>query len=557
MGEVYQAVDLDLGRRVALKFIAPELAADPEALQRFEREARSAAALSHPHIATLYAFERDGPRRFIAMELVSGPSLRDRIRVGPLPVGESLGIARDVAAALALAHRRGIVHRDVKPENLMFDEQGVVKIMDFGLARAVMASRLTMTHGSVGTPAYMAPESLRGGSGPPADVFALGLVLHEMLSGQQTFAGDNPMALMFMIANQPHPRLRELRAEIPEAAEQLVDRMLAKHEDQRPDAATVARELAALTGTSISIADRESVRRIDSAGSSAMPSGPETGRSVEVQGVSGAPRLPVPPRRGRWLILGGAAALAAVAAWMLTLGPVSAARRRQAVLLVNQGSDALKTGQLIEAQQRFATALKQDPGNGQAWFNLGAVYERKGQLDSATAMFTQVLERQPRNRSLRSQAYYELAAIDMGSEAWPSAVGHLEQSFALDSSLAATYNNYGLALIMAGRAGDALPLLERGVARFPNQAYLYKNAGLAALELNRTSEALRYCDGAVKLDLKLASARGLRARAQARSGNRAAALADWSAYRALAPDSTERDQVERELRERGVLSRQP
>src|SRR5258706_7971053 len=163
MGEVYEAMDRDLARRVALKFVAPELAADADALKRFEREARAAAALNHPHIATLFAFERDAERTFIAMELVGGESLRDRIRRGPLPVAEALAIARDVAGALALAHRRGIVHRDVKPENVMFDEDGVVKLMDFGLARAVQASRLTTTGSTLGTAAYMPPESVRGG----------------------------------------------------------------------------------------------------------------------------------------------------------------------------------------------------------------------------------------------------------------------------------------------------------------------------------------------------------------------------------------------------------
>src|SRR5262245_15474143 len=127
MGEVFEAEDLDLKRRVALKFLAPALATDLESTRRFEREALAGAALNHPNIATIYAFEREGGRPFIAMELVPGERLRDRITRGPLPLGDALGIAREVAAALALAHARGIVHRDIKPENLMFDEHGAVK----------------------------------------------------------------------------------------------------------------------------------------------------------------------------------------------------------------------------------------------------------------------------------------------------------------------------------------------------------------------------------------------------------------------------------------------
>src|SRR5204862_929722 len=184
MGEVYEATDLRLRRRVALKFLSPELAGDPSALARFEREALAAAELNHPHIATIYSFEKDSERPFIAMELLAGPSLRGRLAAGAMPVANALAVARDVASALAYAHRRGISHRDIKPENLMFDEHGEIKIMDFGLARASLASKLTVTGTRLGTPAYMAPESLRGEAGPPADGFALGLCLYEMLAGK-------------------------------------------------------------------------------------------------------------------------------------------------------------------------------------------------------------------------------------------------------------------------------------------------------------------------------------------------------------------------------------
>ncbi|HKQ57566.1 MAG TPA: serine/threonine-protein kinase, partial [Candidatus Eisenbacteria bacterium] len=227
MGEVYEALDVDLDRRVALKFVAPELAADADALKRFEREARAAAALNHPHIAILYAFERDGDRSFIAMELVGGDSVRDRIQRGPLPIHAALTIARDAAGALALAHRRGIAHRDVKPENLMFDEDGAVKLMDFGLARAIQASRMTATGSTLGTAAYMPPESVRDGAGAPGDVFSLGVTLHEMLSGALPFSGDSPLAMLYTIANEPPKPLRDVRPDAPKAVEGLILRMLA------------------------------------------------------------------------------------------------------------------------------------------------------------------------------------------------------------------------------------------------------------------------------------------------------------------------------------------
>src|SRR4249920_263058 len=131
MGEVYEAFDLNARRPVALKFIAPELAFDKETARRFEAEAHHAAQLHHPHIATLFEFEPEGERPFIAMERVAGPNLRERLRGGRLSIPDALAIARDIAGAVDYAHRRGIVHRDIKPENLMFDDESRIKVMDF------------------------------------------------------------------------------------------------------------------------------------------------------------------------------------------------------------------------------------------------------------------------------------------------------------------------------------------------------------------------------------------------------------------------------------------
>ncbi|MEO5617868.1 MAG: serine/threonine-protein kinase, partial [Candidatus Eisenbacteria bacterium] len=248
MGEVYAATDLTLDRRVALKFVSQGLAGDEETVQRFEREARAAAALNHPHIATLYAFERDGHRPFIAMELLSGRSLRTRLAQGPFALGEALALARSVAAALAHAHARGIAHRDIKPENLMLDEHGTIKVTDFGLARAAQLSRLTMTGTTMGTAAYMGPEAAAGESGTPTDVFALGVVLHEMLAGVTPWRADNPLAMMFAIAQARPESLVRVRPDAPSEVVVLVERMLEKDPAARPAAAEVARELARITG---------------------------------------------------------------------------------------------------------------------------------------------------------------------------------------------------------------------------------------------------------------------------------------------------------------------
>jgi Tol biopolymer transport system component len=207
MGEVYRARDTRLGRDVALKLLPPAFADDPERLGRFEREARLLAALNHPNIASIYGLEQAEGKRFLVLELVTGDDLSLRIAQGPIPVEEALPIARDIAEALEYAHEQGIVHRDLKPANIKLTPEGRVKVLDFGLAKAlesedgrdprlsqsptVLASSPTVAGIILGTAAYMSPEQARGKSvDKRSDVFAFGCVLYEMLTGSQAFRGE-------------------------------------------------------------------------------------------------------------------------------------------------------------------------------------------------------------------------------------------------------------------------------------------------------------------------------------------------------------------------------
>ena len=564
MGEVYEAVDLDLDRPVALKFVAPEMAADAEALKRFEREARAAAALNHPHIATLFAFERDGTRTFIAMELVAGESLRERIRRGPLPVADALAIARDVAGALALAHRRGIAHRDVKPENLMFDQDGVVKLMDFGLARAAQASRLTMTDTTLGTAAYMPPESMRGGAGAPGDVFALGVMLHEMLSGELPFNGDSPLALLYTIANEEPKPLRAARPEAPEAVAALVARMLVKDPEARPDVATVARDLAALTGAPLPAVAGDTVELdVEPLAAAHAPAGgqalaPVAGGTLVAQAAA--------PRRGRrrWMVrtLAGLVglSLALGVAVVRDLGRRQAreqqARHQQAVALDNRAIESMQHGHPEAARVLFERALGRDPTYAEAMIGLGDVLRRRGEGARAESLFLAVLRLPASAPGVLAKARSHLGLMDLDAGNWESAAENLGVSFRLDSTLAVAYNNYGLALLRVGRAAEALPLLTRALGRFPNEAALAKNAGLAAHAVGTDDIALALLSRALILDPGLKAARGARAcvwaRLRDRPGAIGAARADWRAYLASAPDSSERADFEKELRLAGV-----
>jgi serine/threonine-protein kinase len=219
MGEVYRARDTKLGRDVALKVLPALVASDPERLARFRREAQMLAALNDPHIAQIYGFEDSGNTHALVMELVDGPTLAERIAAGPVPIPDALSIARQIATALDAAHERGIVHRDLKPANVKVRDDGTVKVLDFGLAKALgpegpnatadVANSPTMTaHATemgmiLGTAAYMAPEQAKGRPvDKRADIWAFGVVLFEMLTGRRLFEGEDASEILAAVLRQ-------------------------------------------------------------------------------------------------------------------------------------------------------------------------------------------------------------------------------------------------------------------------------------------------------------------------------------------------------------------
>lgn len=237
MGEVYRAHDARLARDVAIKILPEAVAADPDRLARFEREAKTLASLNHPGIVTLYSIEESAGVRFLAMELIEGQALDALIPASGLPLARLFEIAVPLADALAAAHGKGIVHRDLKPANVMVDACGRVKVLDFGLAKAAptAATGASMTRLSteaglvVGTVPYMSPEQIEGRAvDPRGDVFSFGVVLYEMAAGQRPFDADSSPALMSAILrDQPVP-LADRRADLPEHLARIVRRCLEK-----------------------------------------------------------------------------------------------------------------------------------------------------------------------------------------------------------------------------------------------------------------------------------------------------------------------------------------
>src|SRR5438876_10462126 len=231
MSHVYKAHDRLLERNVALKVLHPHFGDDEEYVERFRREARAAAQLSHPNIVTVIdRGEADG-HQFIVFEYVDGENLKELIRrVGPLPVRKAVQLALAVAEGLAFAHEHGLVHRDVKPQNVLLNGEGEAKVTDFGIARSLDVEQgMTQTGTVLGTSNYIAPEQA---SGRPVDahtdVYSLGVVLHEVLTGEVPFPGDNFVAVAMKHINEPPPDLLEKRPNVPLRVAAIVDRALQK-----------------------------------------------------------------------------------------------------------------------------------------------------------------------------------------------------------------------------------------------------------------------------------------------------------------------------------------
>ena len=261
MGEVYRARDTRLGRHVAVKVLPESVTADPDRLRRFEQEARAASALNHPNIVTIHDVGTEDAAPFVVSELLEGETLRERMARGALPPHRAVELAIQIARGLAAAHAEGIVHRDVKPENLFVTRDGRLKILDFGLAKLRRPSKDVLASCSptmpatepgviLGTVGYMSPEQVRGQDADHrSDIFSLGAVLYEMLSGRRAFRGESAVETMAAILQEEPPDLGAVRDDLPAGVEKILRRCLAKDVEERmQDARDLAFFLEAIGG---------------------------------------------------------------------------------------------------------------------------------------------------------------------------------------------------------------------------------------------------------------------------------------------------------------------
>jgi eukaryotic-like serine/threonine-protein kinase len=355
MAEVWSAEDSQLGRRVALKLLASRFAADPDFRERFRREAAAAAAMQHPNIVSIYdRGEWDGTS-YIAMELVSGPTLKQLIsQRGPAGPGAATDITIEILQALRYAHKRGIVHRDIKPQNVLIDEEGHAKVADFGIARAE-TSEMTDEGAMLGTVQYVSPEQAQGRPvSPRSDLYSVGVVLYELLTGQVPFEGEAPVSIALkQVSELPVPPA-QLEPSIPPALETVVMRALEKDPDHRFQDADEF------------IAALENARRLPT-------------RQVVMEPTPGEPWEPVPDGGSRWwiwlLVLLLIAAAAAGAYFLLGGGKrvdvpdVTGKTSREAantlhsrgleVAFVNEVSDKVKPGEVVSQDPQAGERVKE------------------------------------------------------------------------------------------------------------------------------------------------------------------------------------------------------
>ena len=583
MGVVYAAMDTELGRRVAIKVLPQEVTLDPVRRERFLREARSAAAVKHPAIATVHDIgELDG-HVYIVMELVEGQSLRAALQHGPPALAHGLQLAATLADAVQTAHQAGVVHRDLKPENLMLDPSGALKILDFGIAKldpalVPAAQGVTREGAALGTPGYMSPEQVRGlDVDARTDIFAIGVIVYEMLGGRPPFLGPTVVDVLTATTRDEPAPLCSLDARIPAALESLVHACLRKDASHRPQtAALLATELRRiadelrLVENSITIASDASGQRmpIPHANPDGLPA--RSGRGALASYPNVAPTLTDgsqrsaqrPAKRGAGLILlavGAVALLGLVAAavgagYLYVQDTPQLASTEKELRQPQAGSDTM-TAYLSQQNSRMLAQLTapawasaaadfrdaaQQPGAPIAWrasehFAAGQRLLKEGDLEAALKQFREASVVDPK----WALPHVGVSAVSERRGERESALAAAQKAQQLDPKLWLGVRAAARAYLVGEPANYPSAILElrRAKQLAPASALLLGELALAYHAAQLDEEAVRHSKLALQKDPELVPVRVLLAERALEKSDGKEALEHASRAVSVAPDN--------------------
>jgi serine/threonine protein kinase/Tfp pilus assembly protein PilF len=562
MGVVYLADDTTLERKVALKFLPSWANSDSDAQDRFIHEAKSASALDHPSIATIHDVRRtDDGRLYIVMGYYEGVEIADLLTDdGPLPVDDAIDYASQIADGLSCAHEKGIIHRDIKPGNVIVTPKGRAVILDFGLAK-VQDVTMTQDGTSLGTLAYMSPEQAKNeGVDARTDLWALGVVLYEMLAGRRPFAAGYDAAILYAAAHEPHTSVQAWRSEVPDWLSAIVDRLLEKQPDNRfQSAADVFQALkdgpnAGASEQAAAPAAPPEASAPDS--TSDLPPAPylvdpRTGAFVTTDGkpltqYSQGPFLQTgafqqaPTTRSKAALWGGGTALAvlviAVVGWVIgqssgtpDAGKITPADHEEARTLHTSALRLRSERNFTLARGELERAVALDSTYSEAWTTLTAIAVNMQDFQAAIEHGQKAVLLDKDNAA----AWYNLAYALEELGHYDESMATYEGAIKADSAFVPAYSALGNRLVELGRPADALPVLQKGFSKAPNDPLrylLFKNIGKANLALDKPQDAIAPLEASVGLKGDLPESLTLLVEAYDRTGQEQLAGEYWDRY---------------------------
>lgn len=578
MGVVYLADDTVLGRTVALKFLPAWANSDDEAKRRFIHEAKTASVLDHPSIATIHDVKKtEEGDLFIVMGHYQGRTIRDILNDdGPLSIEDAIDYAAQVASGLDAAHEEGIIHRDIKPGNVIITPKGRAVILDFGLAK-VEDVTMTQDGTSMGTMAYMSPE--QAGNQPldgRTDLWALGVMLYEMLAGRRPFDGGYEAAILYAAAHEPHSPVQLHRSDAPDWLSDVIDRLLAKGPDDRYQSAGDVQEALANRGAVETpteapppvAAGPELAPQAVPAPQSQILIDPTTGAFVTRDGtpigpMSGAQMLqsglfqPPPPTRSKAVLWGGGAAVAviliAVIGWFVGQSADGAAQtqitedqRTRARELNRTALEYRADRHFTLAQSAVEEALSLDSTYSEAWTTFAAIAIGLQDYEGAV----QHAQRAVRLDESNVAGWFNLAFALEELGRYGEALGGYEASIDADSSFIPGYSAWGNRLIEMGQPAQALTVLQRGFSVAPSDPrrfLLFKNIGKAKLAMDDPQGAIGPLEESVRLNAENPESLSLLAEAYEEVGRDADARATLRLYVGVETDPAKRSAAQAKL----------